>query len=135
MTYDYYYKTVTNLIEDFFLEGTSTKCASKFPFYNIFVRDDALIYSFALAGYTKDDLVITLEGDTFTLDGSSSVQDDTKKEKVLYQGITKKDFSIAFKLPTWCINEHDPEVSFTDGILEVAFPLREESKKRTIRID
>ena len=81
--------------------------AQSFPKYDVWY-DDAVEFTFngqsekgltyldfALAGYNKDDITVTRNGNFLVVEGKQS--EDTEKE-YLYRGIAKRDFRVTFQL-------------------------------------
>ena len=83
------------------IERTGKNAAGGFPPYNIEriaacdTGPEILRITLAVAGFTRDDLVVTLEDKQLTVRGK--IQDDTERA-YLYRGIAARQFSKTFLL-------------------------------------
>jgi molecular chaperone IbpA len=67
-----------------------------YPPYNIEkVGDDRYAISLAVAGFSPDDITITAEQNTLTVEGHKTVKED---KQMLYQGISGRSFRRTFSL-------------------------------------
>jgi molecular chaperone IbpA len=117
---------------------------AKFPPHNITqIGDDRYRLTLAVAGYTQDDLGITLQGELLTITGTKhgipaeigvAIESDTGHAwKMLYRGIAFRNFSREFM-----IGEHvDIEAAnLKHGLLEIDLlrHIPESHKVKTIAI-
>jgi molecular chaperone IbpA len=110
---------------------TSTKVVT-FPPYNLIKSDDDhYTVELAVAGYTKDDIEITVEKDLLTV--KSLATEETSTDTVLHQGIAKRQWSQKFVLGEWFAIK---SATLTDGLLtiKVERELPEEMKPKVIKI-
>jgi len=76
------------------------KVASKsipgYPPYNIKqIKDNKYVIEMAVAGFSKSDIELTMEGNKLTIKGSTK---DNENETFLYQGIANRAFERTFTL-------------------------------------
>ncbi len=114
--------------------ATATK--GNIPATNIKETADDFILEVVAPGKAKEDFKLSLDHDVLT------ISTEEKKEEVKSEeNYTRKEFSFSaftrsFKLPQ-TVNKEEINATYTNGILNVALPKREEDKvkpKRTIEI-
>jgi HSP20 family protein len=86
-----------------------------------------------LPGLKREDLDIRVENNTLTLRGERKRDAEVKQESYhrverVYGGFTR-----SFSLPT-TINTEQVTATFTDGVLTITLPMREEAKPRQIQV-
>ena len=110
---------------------TSTKVVS-FPPYNL-IKSDENHYTveLAVAGYSKDDIEITVEKDLLTV--KSIAKEEETEDTVLHQGIAKRQWTQKFVLGEWFSIKG---ATLTDGLLtiKVEREIPEELKPKVIKI-
>ena len=107
---------------------------NNYPPYNLIkVGEDLFILEFALAGFDKEQVSITVENNQLKVSGQRSEVEEDKSVTFLHKGIAARKFSTVFNLP-----EHVEVESaiFSNGILEVTLEkhVPEEKKPKTIEI-
>lgn len=110
---------------------TNMKVAT-FPPYNLIkTDDDHYVVELALAGYTKEDIEVTVEKDVLTV--KSTEKEEKKEADVLHQGIAKRLWTQKFVLGEWM---QVKEANLKDGLLtiKVEREVPEELKPKTIKI-
>ena len=118
-------------IDDFdslFLEGRK---AASYPPYNIIKVDDTnYTIEIAVAGFTRDQLDVTTEGNKLTVSGKITGED---RREYLHRGIGTRDFTHQFTLSdTVVVKSADIEKGLLVVKLENIIP--EEKKPRKIDI-
>jgi molecular chaperone IbpA len=104
---------------------------SSYPPYNLVkMNDNRLILEFAVAGFKKDDISITIEKNALFI---KSAKEDTDHKEYLHKGIAARKFTRSFKLPEYF--EVD-SASVDNGILYIDLirNIPEEKKPKTIKI-
>jgi molecular chaperone IbpA len=110
---------------------TSTKAVT-FPPYNLIkADDDHYTIELAVAGYSKDDIEITVEKDLLTV--KSIATEEKTTDTILHQGIAKRQWTQKFVLGEWFSIKG---AALTDGLLtiKVERELPEEMKPKVIKI-
>ncbi|MCK9531817.1 MAG: Hsp20 family protein [Gammaproteobacteria bacterium] len=92
-----------------------------YPRYNIIKNENGYTIELALAGFSKDDLSITVSHGILTVSGEKQ----TQTTNFLHQGISSKSFTRTFDLNS---NLEVGEVTFTDGILAITLNKIEENE-------
>jgi molecular chaperone IbpA len=131
-------KTALDLFNDpFFNTLTSFQkmgTAANYPPYNqIRLNDKEYILSFALAGFSKDDVSVSLENRKLTVRGEKKDPELPEGAEYVYKGIAARKFTDIFTLPEFF------EVigaEFKDGILDIKLEkqIPEDKLPKTIKI-
>jgi molecular chaperone IbpA len=103
-----------------------------YPPYNIErSSDDHYRITLALAGFALDDVSVTAEQNTLTIEGRKAAKDE---RECLYQGIAARPFRRVFNLADYV---QVKEASFKDGLLtiDLAREVPEAMKPRRIAIN
>ncbi|MDN3644045.1 Hsp20/alpha crystallin family protein [Lutimonas halocynthiae] len=101
------------------------------PKVNIIESDEAYILDMAVPGFKKTDFIIGLENEELSIAAEIKVEEDTK------ENYTRKEFVYAsfkrtFLLPE-TVDDTAINASYTDGILTVSIPKKEEAKPKPAR--
>ena len=108
----------------------SANTAMKYPPYNLIKSDEeSYKFEFAVAGFTKEELEIVVEGNTLRIKGKQN----TEEKVYLHRGIAKRTFQQTFTLaPEMIVTGSELE----DGILTVYMrkEIPEHMKPRKIEI-
>jgi molecular chaperone IbpA len=117
----------------FFEELMSTVNKSNFPPYDILSIDkDNYLIRFAVAGFSKEDIEVTLDKNALVVKGNKEEEEDNT-DAYFYKGIAARSFTQTFPLA-----EHIEVVSadLKDGILSIKLErnLPDELKPKTIKI-
>ena len=112
------------------LQKASAQQGNNYPPHNIVkIDDDQYVVELAIAGFSMDEIDITVERDKLNIKGAQEAQD----RQYLYKGISEKKFNRTFKLA-----EH---VTISDAMLEngilkimLQVTIPEELKPRKIKI-
>lgn len=103
---------------------------TNYPPYNVKkVNDDHFVMEFAVAGFSKDELDVSVERDILTVKGEKSGNED----EYVYKGIATRKFVRSFQLPEYF---EITEASTFDGILYINLHrnMPEEYKKWHVEI-
>lgn len=95
----------------------SVKLATNYPPYNLKkIGDDKYVIELGVAGFAKQDLEITLEGDILSIKGNSETTE--VDSEVLHQGLAARAFTRNFKLAD---NIEIKNAGLTNGVLRIMF--------------
>jgi HSP20 family protein len=119
------------------VEGNKKVTISKFPKYDQWCDDKYLNMTFALAGYSKDDIDLEITGNKLILRNINNMKnpdDKSLQQGFIIRGIARRDFKLGFELSS----EFDldkAEANMKNGLLNIKVPKGEPSvsKKLTIR--
>ena len=116
------------------------RCASmptyedtSYPRFNVTKNGDSYTIEVALAGYSKEDIVVERIDDVLRIQGEKSLR-DVADESYLHRGITRKAFKRAFTISE---DVRIDKAAFVDGILTVDLHVEipEERRPRKIEIE
>jgi molecular chaperone IbpA len=130
-------ETMLGLLDDPFFNRfnqTVRSTQNNYPPYNLVkVGNDVFVLEFALAGFDKSQISVTLDNNKLTVNGQRSDIEEDNAVTYLHKGIAARKFSTTFNLP-----EYMEIVSaiFNNGILEVSLEkqIPEDKKPKTIEI-
>jgi len=111
-------------------EGFSTSWT---PRVNIFENKDHLVLEAELPGMTRDDFDLSIENNVVTLKGERKFE--KKDEGDNYHRVERAygSFTRSFTLPS-TVSSENVKAEFNNGVLNVSFPKREETKARRIEV-
>ena len=128
------FDNVFDHFERMFDDDFTSFSAPTFPFYNI-VKQGKNKYDIelALAGYSKDDIDVSLEDGVLSIKSKKEDKEESKDGEILHKGIAKRYFSKSFTIAD------DVEVKgaeLKDGLLKVSLEriVPEHKQPRTIDI-
>lgn len=131
-------KTALDLFNDPFFNTFSTVAkvqnTTNYPPYNLVkLNDKDFFLQFALAGFTKDDVSISLDSRKLTVKGESKGMEFPEGAEYLHKGIATRKFTDIFTLPEFV---EVVGAEFKDGILTVVLEkqIPEEKLPKTIAI-
>ena len=128
------FDSVFDNFERMFDHDFDTIKVSSFPFYNI-VKTDKNKYDveMALAGYGKDDIIVSLEESVLTIKSKPYNDDKDKDTEYEHKGISKRFFT---KLFTVADDVEVKGAELKDGLLKVSLEriVPKEKQARTIKV-
>ena len=129
-TFDKFYIGVDHLVK---IQEDITKTIGAYPFYNIKkTGDNSYKIELALAGWSKQEISLELNGDKLVIKGESDDKEDDSDE-YFFKGISKRAFTRSFMLnDTVVVNGSE----FTNGLLSIFLErlVPEDKKSRKIEI-
>lgn len=117
------------------LNDSSDKHFEAYPPYNIEKRsEDEYRITLAVAGFTEDELDITVENDQLTVRGAQTKREEDEGKTYLHRGIATRSFERSFRLADHIRVEN---AELNDGMLQVDLmrEVPEEKKPRMIPIN
>ena len=128
-TFDKFYIGVDHLVK---IQEDITKTIGAYPFYNIKkTGDNSYKIELALAGWSKQEISLELNGDKLVIKGESDDKEDDSD--YFFKGISKRAFTRSFMLnDTVVVNGSE----FANGLLSIFLELLvpEDKKPRKIEI-
>ena len=128
-TFDKFYIGVDHLVK---IQEDITKTIGAYPFYNIKkTGDNSYKIELALAGWSKQEISLELNGDKLVIKGESDDKEDDSD--YFFKGISKRAFTRSFMLnDTVVVNGSE----FTNGLLSIFLErlVPEDKKSRKIEI-
>lgn len=127
-------ETFPSLFEDFFkpwneIVGFNGWGRSmNMPAVNIADTKEAYELSLAVPGMKKSDFQIDVEGDMITISSEKEESKEENEPKYTRKEYNYSSFSRSFTLPE-TVNREKIDAAYTDGVLKVTLPKKEEVKK------
>jgi HSP20 family protein len=103
------------------------------PTLDVYEQKDDLIVKAEIPGLTKDEIDISLEGNTLTIKGEKKKEEEVKEEDYYRSERTYGAFSRTIELPV-AVQTDRVNASFKDGVLEIRLPKTEEAKKNVVKV-
>lgn len=104
------------------------------PAVDVYEDKDKIRVRAEVPGLKKDDIDLTIQGNTLILKGERKQEFDEKAENHHRVERVYGRFHRAIGLPS-PVNPSEIKATYTDGILEVVLPKKEEAKPRQITVD
>ena len=98
------------------------------PAVNIKESKDDFKLSFAVPGMKKDDFHIGIEGNMLTISSEKEEKHEEKEDRFTRKEYNYSTFSRSFSLPEY-VQKDNIQATYTDGILQINLPKKEEVKK------
>lgn len=114
------------------VKNTDFNKGSSSPKVNIKESVDAFILEMAVPGFKKSDFIIDLENETLSISTEIKTEESERKEDYTRKEFGYASFKRSFILPD-TVEEDKIEANYTDGILSLNIPKREEAKPKPAR--
>ncbi|GAB3046547.1 Hsp20/alpha crystallin family protein [Spirosoma pulveris] len=130
-----------SLIENFFgrdmndLFNTNGAGVANVPAVNVVEHQDGFRIEVAAPGLKKEDFKLNLNHNNLTITGSQETQkgeQDKNNERYTRREFSYSSFQRTFTLPT-SVDADNIQASYTDGVLKIDIPKREEAKVKPPR--
>lgn len=103
------------------------------PALDVYEQKDDLIVKAEIPGLTKDEIDISLEGNTLTIKGEKKKEEEIKEEDYYRCERMFGAFSRSVELPVE-VQADKVNASFKNGVLEIRLPKTEEAKKNVVKV-
>jgi HSP20 family protein len=103
------------------------------PAIDVHETGDDIVVSAALPGVKRDDVEITMTGQTLTIRGEFKADEKINRDQYLYRERRYGSFSRTVQLPVR-VQGDQAQATFEDGVLSLHIPKAEEVKPRQIKI-
>jgi len=103
------------------------------PAVDMFDKEDKLVVRAELPGVKKEDIDVSIVGDTLTIRGERKVEEEVKDEDYYCCERAYGSFYRAISLPT-DVETSKVEARYKDGVLEVTLPKAKEAKPEKIEV-
>ncbi|PTX58942.1 heat shock protein Hsp20 [Kordia periserrulae] len=115
--------------------GTMNPIANRgnIPAVNIKETEDDFSLEVAAPGKTKEDFQLSLDHDVLTISTEDKKEETTKEDNYTRREFSYAAFQRSFKLPQ-AVNKEEINATYTNGILHVTLPKREEDKVKPKRL-
>ena len=106
----------------------------KTPRVDVIDRDNEIVVKAEIPGVKKEDLDVSLTGDTVTIKGRTSHEEKQEKGNYYRCEISRGAFTRTVALPA-DVDTDKAKAVFNDGILELTIPKVEKSKRKSITVE
>jgi len=106
----------------------------RLPKVDVIDRDDEVVVRAEIPGVDKKDLDISVTGNTVTIKGQSSREEEEERGDYHRCEISRGSFSRTVSLPAE-VDGGQARASFKDGVLEMVLPKKPEARRHPISID
>ncbi len=119
---------------DSFLNDYSNKAKEgNFPAVNIAETKDAFNLEIAIPGVKRDDIKVNIDNNTLLISKVTEEALEERKEDFKRIEFNFSSFERSFQLPK-SVDTDKIEATYTDGVLYIALPKREEAKPKEPRL-
>ena len=132
------YANVSTWLDDIFNRDLPSVFTSNFntgmsvPKVNIKETADAFMVEVAVPGLKKSDFKLDLDNQILTISTESKEENEHKEENYTRREFGYSAFKRTFTLPD-SVNDEKINANYTDGILSVLLPKKEEAKQKPVR--
>ena len=103
------------------------------PSVDVSEDSEGFLVKAELPGMSKDDIKISMENGVLSIEGEKKEERDSKQGGLLRRERSYGSFYRAFSLPAG-VDASKAEASYTDGVLQLKLPKKEEARPRSIEI-
>ena len=103
------------------------------PALDVYEQKDDVIVKAEIPGLTKDEIDISMKGNTLTIRGEKKKEEEVKEEDYYRCERTYGAFSRSIELPV-AVQTDKVNASFKNGVLEIRLPKTEEAKKSVVKV-
>jgi HSP20 family protein len=133
---------MSNLFDDFFTRDLSnwgltnnSSTQTTIPAVNIRETNDNFEVEMAAPGMNKEDFKVELDGNQLTIYSEKKTeQRDNEETRYSRQEFSYESFQRSFTLPKDVVDVDKIEAHYTNGVLHLTIPKKEEVKKRPARM-
>jgi HSP20 family protein len=103
------------------------------PAVNIKENDEEFTIELAAPGMKKEDFQINLDGNTLTISSEKKEEKEDKKGQYSRREFSYQSFQRSFTLPEYQADREKVTARYSDGILHINIPKREEARPKPAR--
>lgn len=113
--------------------NTNNGYGSSLPAVNIKEDDNNFEVEVAVPGLKREDFNIELEKDVLTISSENKTKSETDESNFMRREFRYSSFKRTFSLPENKVNGDKVNAKYTDGVLHVTLPKKEEAKPKPVR--
>ena len=113
---------------------TASDCGCEYPAVNLWVNGENALVTAEVPGANREDIDISVSGDTVTLSGKRPKEELHDGETYHRHEIRHGEFRKSLRLP-FTIDAEKVHAVYKNGVLNVSLPQSESDKPRTIKIN
>lgn len=118
--------------KDFFDDFMPFNSSRSLPAVNIVDDKDEYRIEVAAPGLKKEDFKVSMDGNVLTVHSEKEMTNEEKNEKYARKEFSYSSFKRSFTLPEGADSDH-VNASYTDGILSIAVPKKEEIRRKEVK--
>jgi HSP20 family protein len=103
------------------------------PSLDVYEEKDTVVVKAELPGMKKEDVEVSLTGETLTIKGEKKEDKEVKEDDYYRRERSYGSFLRTVALPCE-VKSDEIKASFKDGVLEIRMPKTEEAKKKSITV-
>lgn len=103
------------------------------PSIDVYEEGDNIVVKAEIPGVKKEDISVSLTGDTLTITGKKSEEKEVKRENYYRKEIRSGAFSRSLTLPVQ-VDKDKVKAKYKDGVLELVLPKAPEEKEKEVKI-
>ena len=103
------------------------------PAVNVTENDTEFAIELAAPGMTKEDFKIHLEENVLTISSEKKEQREEKKDHYSRREFSYQSFQRSFTLPEYSVDREKVTAKYSDGLLHITIPKREEARPKPAR--
>jgi HSP20 family protein len=132
------FPTLTSWVDDILNNNFGTEFVSNFntgislPAVNVIENDDNYIVEMAIPGLKKSDFDISLDNQILSISAETKTEEENDDRNFTRREFGYSSFKRTFKLPK-SVETQKISANYTEGILKVELPKRDEAKKKPIQ--
>ena len=132
------FPTLTSWFDEILNNNFESEFVSNFntgislPAVNVIEHDDNFVVEMAIPGLKKTDFDISLDNQILSISAETKAEDESDDINYTRIEFGYSSFKRTFKLPK-SVETEKISANYTDGILKVDLPKREEAKKKPIQ--
>lgn len=104
------------------------------PDIDVYDSKDEILVKVDLPGMKKDEIDVSIQGDTLTIKGEKKKESEIKEENFIMAERCCGMFHRTITLPS-TIDQEKVSASYKDGVLELKLPKKEEAKTKQISVE
>ncbi len=132
------FPTLTSWFDEILNNNFESEFVSNFntgislPAVNVIEHDDNFVVEMAIPGLKKTDFDISLDNQILSISAETKAEDESDDKNYTRREFGYSSFKRTFKLPK-SVETEKISANYTDGILKVDLPKRDEAKKKPIQ--
>lgn len=115
-------------------DGDSPTLSAWRPFVDVYETENDLVIKADVPGTTEKELDVRVENNMLTIGGERKFEQEVKEESYLRMERSYGSFHRTFSLPN-IVDTQAIQAKYTDGVLTVTLPKREESKPKQVKVN
>lgn len=126
-------KDMDRLMDEFFSVPSAARSGWGLPMIDLYQTDDEVVVKATLPGLEPDDLDIQVVGDTLTIRGEVTKEEDQKEKTYHIREHQYQSFSRSVTLPV-LVKSDKAVAEMKNGVLTLTLPKAEETKPKVITV-